>query len=682
MLLCLLLGGIYSFFLYYRDLKRGSKSAPLWIMMVLRFLSISLISFLILSPLIRQSDKLIEKPIVIIGIDNSRSIILAGDSDYYRAAFPTQLNKLAEALNKKCEVKIYSLGDNLKHGFNASYTDAFTDISAFFNEVTTRYSNRNAAAIILASDGIYNKGSDPYYAAQKLSFPVYTIALGDTSLKKDIIIRQIIVNKSVYTGDKFPVEVVVEMNKCSGSGSKLTLSQGNRVIETRDVRATSNNSVQKISFQLDAKEKGMIKYSIRLSELDSEINVQNNSMDFLVEVSDTRQKIALIFDAPHPDVTAMLKALEGSSHFETNLIRTDSLPKTFASYDLVILNQLPSVLNPTDLTPLLTSRASLLFLIGSQTDMNAFNNLKAGLMINSNKNAFLESQPTINEDFSLFSIPKKDAALFAEFPPLLSPFGQYQYSPLTEILFYQKIGTVVSSIPLIMFTRASSDKKIGIIAGENIWRWRMYNHNQQSNHEAFDLLVNKMAQYLSTRDDKTFFRIHAKSKLSENEPVEIEAEVFNATYEMINDPDVSLTITDDAGKSYPFLLSKTLKSYYLNAGFFPVGDYSYTATTKVGSTPYQKKGKFFIEKVSVEGSNLMADHQLLFRIASTHDGKMISRDSVHVLADEIISRQDIRTVSISQNRMTDLIGNPWLFAIILFLITAEWMMRKSQISFQ
>jgi len=676
-LLCVLLAAGYAVILYYRDVRKGPKTLVLWTMFALRLLSVFFISLLILNPLIKQSEKLIEKPIVIIGVDNSRSMVLAGDSDYYRIRFPAQINALIDELKKKCEVKVYSLSDKLQTGFDASYNGTQTDISAFFNEVTTRYANRNAAALILASDGIYNAGSDPYYSAQKISFPIYTIAAGDTNLKRDLNIRQVIVNKTAYKGDKFPVEILVEMNKCAGLTSKLTLSHGTNVIDTREIKSTNDRSMQKVGFILDARETGVTKYSLRLNELESEVSYQNNRFDFFVEVLDTRQKIALIYASPHPDITAIQKALEGSSHFEIDNLHTDSLPQSLDKYDLLILNQLPSITNIFTLSSVMKAKGSLLFIIGAQTDFNSFNNLKTGLIINSPKNSVSDAQAIVNNDFSLFTLPNRDKALFEEFPPLQSPFAQYQFSPLAEILFYQKIGTVTTQNPLILFTRLS-EKKIGFIAGENIWRWRINNFIQQSNFEAFDLLIDKTAQYLSTKDDKSFFRIDFKNKITENEPVEMNASLYNATYELINDPEVNIIITDAAGKIYPFVFSKTAKSYYLNAGLFPVGEYSFKATTRVGSTPYLKKGKFFIEQVNIESSNLVADHLILDRIASTHDGIMIEKDSIATLADKITDRQDIRSVSIIQQRMTDLIGNPWIFVLIITLLTAEWVIRKRE----
>jgi hypothetical protein len=677
LLLCLLLGAAYAVALYYQDIKRGLKPLTHRVMLVFRFLSVSLIAFLLMGPLIKQTDKLVEKPIIILGVDNSKSMVLTSDSVYYKTEFPKAITALTEALQKKCEVKIYSYGDKLVSGFDASYNGLKTDISTVFNEVNTRFSNRNAAALILATDGIYNEGTDPFYAARKIAFPVYTVALGDTLLKKDILIRKVIVNKTAYKGDKFPVEVLVEMNKCAGAAAKLALSQGAHLLESREIRANSDHTLQKVSFMLDARDKGVIKYSLQLNELEGEGSSINNSASFIVEVLDTRQKIALIFDSPHPDVTAIQKGLEGSSHFEIDLLRANDLPKTYDKYDLVILNQLPSVTNVADLGILFRSKASLLIIVGSQTDINSLNNLKPGLIINAAKTSFSESQPIVNEAFSLFSMDKKDIAVFREFPPLQCPFGTYQFSPLADVLFYQKIGNVTTRSPMIMFTRIA-EKKVGFIAGENIWRWRISDFIQQSNHESFDLMIDKIAQYLSTKDDKSFFRIHMNNRISENQPVEIEAEVFNASYELINEPDISITITDADNKTYPFVFGRTPNAYFLNAGLFPIGEYSYKASVKVGPEVYQKSGKFYIEQVNVESSNLVADHNLLFRIASSHDGEMIGKKDIGKLADKILAREDIRSVSIYQQRMSDLIGNPWLFAMILALLAAEWIIRKRE----
>lgn len=675
--LCILLGMAYAGVLYYLDIRKGLRPWTHRIMLALRFLSVTLIAILLLGPMFRKNTRLVEKPVVVIGVDNSRSMVLGSDSAWTRKNLQPAVAELEKMLQKSCDVRVYSFGSRLVAGFNPSFLDPKTDISAFFNEVETRFANRNAAALVLFSDGIYNEGTDPWYAARKLSFPIYTVALGDTAIRKDILVKKVVYNRTAFKGDRFPVEAYIGMDKCAGVPVRVSLWEGNRMLESREIRAGGERAVQKVSYMLEAGEKGIRKYRILLDPLDNEANAQNNSAVFSVEVLDARQQIAIVHASPHPDIGALRKALEGSARFETELVRTDELPASFGKYDLVILNQVPSVTSVAGLDRLVQSKTSLLFILGSQSDINAVNQVKQGLIVNANNVSFSESVPVLSESFTLFSLDRNDREVFRDFPPLQSPFGIYQFSPLTDVLFYQKINNISTQTPLVMFTRAG-DRKVGFIAGENIWRWRMASSNGRPDHEAFDRLIEKMAVYLASRDDKDFFRIRMPNRISENLPVEIEAEVYNASYEPVNDPDVNITITDEGGRNYPFMFGRTSQAYFLNAGLFPVGEYRYQATVKLGSVLHRKEGRFLVEQVNVESTGLVADHNLLYRLAVSHDGEMTGRDGVEKLAEKILSRDDIRPVSSFQQRMSDLVGNPWVFVVILGLMTAEWVIRKRE----
>jgi hypothetical protein len=162
----------------------------------------------------------------------------------------------------------------------------------------------------------------------------------------------------------------------------------------------------------------------------------------------------------------------------------------------------------------------------------------------------------------------------------------------------------------------------------------------------------------------------------ENEAVEIGAEVYNESYEMVNQEDVNITITDEEGKNYPFTLGKTENSYYLNAGTFPVGKYNYNASVKSGKTAYQKSGTFIVAPVNLESLNTVADHNLLYRLATAHGGELFYPSSIDAMIGKINSREDIRPVIYNQKRFSDLTGNLILFFIILTLLTAEWYIRK------
>ena len=204
----------------------------------------------------------------------------------------------------------------------------------------------------------------------------------------------------------------------------------------------------------------------------------------------------------------------------------------------------------------------------------------------------------------------------------------------------------------------------------------MSDYLQKGDNKVFDDLINKVVQYLSVKGDKSFFKVKVRNRFLENENVEFDAEVYNETYELINKDDVNITITDEKNNSYPFVLGKTDKAYYLNAGTFPVGNYSYQAVVKTGKNTYVKKGEFIVTPLNLEFLNSVADHNLLFRIAKAHDGEMFYPRALQDLRKKIMEREDIRPVSYTQKRFIDLSGNVWLFLLILALLSAEWFIRK------
>jgi hypothetical protein len=674
--LCLLLGVIYAFLLYFRTKK---DDINIWLVLVMtgfRFLSVTLISFLLLSPLVKKQTEVIQKPVIILAQDNSLSIRLSKDSVYYRKEYPVALRDLANNLRKKFEVAELSFGDRVSGELKTSFIEKQTDISELFSEVNTRFANRNIGALIIASDGIYNKGSNPFYAADKIRFPVFTVAMGDTSLPRDLILKKITCNKSAFLGDKFPVEIILEADKCRNEKTELQVSKGEEVLFTRAMQFTGDKDFRKIEVMLEAKSKGLQRFSVKLKPVSGENSTLNNSQEFFVDVNETRQKIAIIYQSPHPDIFAIKQALEGSTRFEVETFKLDAFDQQPSKYDLIILDQLPSTQGYSNLSRFIASKASLLYILGTGTNVDAFNALKTGLVITSAKMNFTETFPALNDDFSLFTLNNELQDVLSNVPPVMSPMGTYQYSPVSDILFNQKMGSIRTRIPLILFFQ-SQERKTGIIAGENLWKWRLSDYLQKGDHKVFDDLIEKIVQYLSVKGDKSFFKVKVSNRFPENENVEFDVEVFNESYELINKDDVNITITDEKNNSYPFVPGKTEKAYYLNAGTFPVGNYTYKATVKTGRNTYAKNGEFIVTPLNLELLNSVADHNLLYRIAKAHDGEMFYARDLQGLRKKIMEREDIRPVSYSQRRFNDLAGNVWLFLLILALLSAEWFIRKS-----
>lgn len=678
-LFCFLAGGLYSYVLYLSDKKSDYPENLKRILFSLRFLAVTIISFLLLSPLLKTVTRHLEKPIIIIAQDNSKSIITNKDSAFYKKDYLNLISSFTNKLNKSYEIINYTFGANVqnKQTANNTFSEKETDISDLFDQLKNIYINRNVGALILASDGIYNRGANPLYSSEKISYPIYTIALGDTNVQKDIIIKKINYNKTTFLGNAFPLEVVIEAYKCRGNRTKLTISKDNEILFSKDIDINSDKFNQTISLHLEAKKSGIQYYKINLSEIKGEISPTNNNREIFIDVLNSKEKVLILASAPHPDVSALKEAIETNINYQADAFILNDFNKNINDYNVIILHQIPSSTEQASLLISNITKAEIpvLYIIGSKSDLNPYNKLITGLTITESQLSFNEALPVANNDFPLFTLSRELWNMTNNFPPLLSPFGNYNLKTSSNVLFYQRIGNVTTKKPLILFNQIGNIRD-GVIAGEGIWKWRLYNYMQKNNHDLFNELVNKIIQYLSVRNEKSHLRVIAPNSFSENQQLNFDAEVYNDSYELINEPDVNLTIKNSDNKKFPYVFSRANNAYHLNAGTLPPGIYKYSANTKLGDKLYLKEGEFSISELNLETINTIADHKLLYNISKKHSGEMFYPAQLDQLADRLNKREDIKPMSYTEKRFNDIINLGWVFFLILLLLSGEWFIRK------
>ena len=258
----------------------------------------------------------------------------------------------------------------------------------------------------------------------------------------------------------------------------------------------------------------------------------------------------------------------------------------------MILHQLPSTKNNAAdvLQQIKAKKLPHLFIVGSQSNLNSLNTAQSLLTINGDTKNTNDVQGIIAEDFSVFTVDDATKKELPNFAPLNAPFGEFKEAVNAQILLYQRIGKIDTKYPLLVIGEEEGVKK-GVLAAEGIWKWRLFDYLQNKNHDIFEEVLGKTIQYLSLKEDKRRFRISSdKNIFNENEPIILDAEVYNDNYELINEGDVSLTIKDSEGKEFPSTFNRTAKAYSLNAGVFPVGNYTFNGATSHNGKQLTYKG--------------------------------------------------------------------------------------------
>ena len=642
-----------------------------------RFLIISVISFLLLSPLLKTIIRNTEKPIIIIAQDNSESIIAGNDSVFYFENYLAGFNDLSKKLEGKYDVRNFIFGENIYDNEDITFSEKQTDISSLFNEIKAKFSNRNIGALIMASDGLYNKGVDPLYSSKGLDFPIYTIALGDTNVRKDLILSKVNFNRLVFYGNDFPVEIVIKADKCEGFKTKVFVKHDDEILFSDELFISSDNFIKTIPVILNAADTGIQHYKVSVGTIKDEISISNNSQDIFVDIIDSRQRILLLANSPHPDISAIISVLEQNDNYKVDEFIVGESIEPVDNYDLVIFHQIPSMKFTADNInqKIIKKGIPVLYILGSQTYLNLFNRLQSGIRIFNDKNRLEEMLPACNNNFPLFLLKNSIINDINDFPPLLSLSGRYEISNSSNILIYQKIGNIVTPDPLILFNQ-DLNSKCGVISGEGLWRWKLHDYLKNNDNDSFNELILKTIQYLSVKTDKSYFRINSKNEFNENENIEFDAEVYNKSYELINDPEVEMVILNEEGKKYPFVFGRSEKAYNLNAGRLQPDSYDYLAKVNVDGQVFKENGEFIITPLNIETLRLIADHNLLFKLAKNTGGEMFYPHQINDIVKIIDEREDISSITYSQKRFTELIDVYWIIFIILAFLTAEWFFRR------
>ena len=647
-LLCVFIGFIYAYFLYFKS-KKDLKSNLVYTLFILRSSFVSILAFLLLNPVVISNVKNIEKPIVVIAKDVSQSI----KEDI------NNLDILLGGLND-FELLLYSFSDKVYEGFDHDNTGLKTNYSYLFSDLDEKLYNRNVAGVIIASDGCYNAGLNPEYLSY--NFPVYSIALGDTTIYRDIRVADVLKNDIAFLGNNFPLEISIASNVKKRESTKLNIwNDGKKVYETI-VNLSEEINYNTYNISLPANKIGLQTYTVELESLDDEKNIINNVFDVYIDVIDSRFNILVLKERNSPDLAAYKSSVEKNQNFKIEVkdITDQISPDKYQLVAIFGVDNIPSSLIDADV-PL------IIFNVKDKhyKDLNSkISFYSEGI----SEQAILYK----GDSFSKFIFSKELLSLIAGAPPLHMPFGKYNFIGNIDFVLNQKLGDIETEKPVIMIQYLDS-RKICFVLAEGWWRWKIYDYSL-NNGIAFDELFLKLSQYLLLQEDKSLFRLEYEKQYEENSEIVLHALLYNESYELVNNKEVSLILTDDKDREYNFQFINQGDQLIVNIGNLEVGNYSFIA--QVEGTNLVKKGVFDVKKIQLEQLGLSANHQVLHKIANLSKGKVFRQDGMYDLLQEIKNSERNKNIIHLKEQFQALINIPWILLILLMMICTEWFVRR------
>ncbi len=645
--------------------KARNKKKNILFLAFLRFLSVFILLLLIINPAFKQNTYYIEKPTLVVAIDNSSSIkYLNKDQDVKNLASEIRKN---EKLNDRFDIAYYSFSDNLKDSISLTFDKKQTNISKSLDELDQIYKN-TIAPILIITDGNQTYGKDYQFESSKYKQSVYPVIVGDTISLLDTKIEQLNVNRYAYLKNKFPVETILTYSGKADINTIFQVKSGTNVVFSQPVSFSEQKKSNIINFTLPANRVGVNQYSAVLAPLDTEKNTINNTKTFAVEVIDQKTNVLLISDIIHPDLGAIKKSIESNERRSITIVKP-SENKDFNDYQLIILYQ-PNTRYRQVYEDLNTQKKNYLTITGPKTDWVFLNKIqnKYTQEITRQTEYYL---PRFNNNYGAFLL--EDIG-FNNYPPLLGTFGETRLNTNHDPIVYKTISNIETD-EVLLTTIEQNGIREAVLFGEGIWRWRAQSYLDSKKFNSFDEFFGKLVQYLASNKRKSRLNTIAESFYYGNASIIVKAEYFTKNYEFDRRGNLRIILKNketEASQTIPMLLKNN--TYDVDLSNLQAGNYDYTVTVLGENITHS--GSFAILEYNVEQQFLNADVTKLRHVATNTKGKAYYLNQKDSIINELLEDKRYQAIQKNKENVVSLLDWKFLLTILLLLLTVEWFVRK------
>lgn len=690
-LLGILVLAAFSYFIYKFTIPQISTPKKIFLITI-RTLALALILLLIFEPLFIVSDSYTEQPKNFVMVDNSRSIVLQDSISRTNTVHKTidEIKNIDEG-----NFDFFTFGSNLKQlnpdsAANIKFNSHRTNFENIFSLAANE--KENLASITIISDGVINDGYNPIYEAERYGIPVFTIGVGDTTIKKDIFIKNVFHNRFIYQDTPTQIAVDVGNNNYTDRLVSVRLLENNRVISSKNVEL-SETGINRIVFDYEAESPGEKRMSFTVDQLEDEENTRNNIKPFYINVLKSKLSIVLIAGSPSSDLSIIKTSLEANEQFDVtsivqvnsqNILNYEDNRSKLDSAEVLFLIDFPLQNSSQELVGKVTELISqkyvpFFFLLGSNNNLSSLNQLSGFLpfTISQVQNDYFSAQPIISNNAN--SIITGEISAWNNLPPVYYNASEFKAKPGTSVLLSAKIRNIETQMPLVISSSIGNSRNISVLATE-IWRWKL----QGNNKELFDNFIHNSVKWLNADKTKSNFTVETDRKFySAEEEIVFTAQLYNESLEPKNNAEVKVDLYEQSSgdnASRQIILESIGNGLY--TGTVTVnkpGEYIYTAAAVENNIEIENaRGNFSVGELNLEALNTRLDDEYLKLLSRVTEGKFYYANNTENLKNILQQINQAKTTIKTETTEYKLWSLETILILIVILFASEWFIRKKE----
>ena len=306
-------------------------------LVVMRLAALVILGFILIEPTwVRKVKREIEREVVIL-IDDSASMGLIDDGETKTrseiGAEALVKSKLEESLKSRVRVRTLHTARSVKEegvSTGEGWEDS-TDLASALDTILEQVPPEQLAGVVMLTDGRHNRPARVEDTARRfgiLDAPIGMVAIGSDVPPMDASILSIEAPEAIHLGDRMRVTVETLFQGYKGKTAKVTLMQGDKSLETREIQIPQDTHREEIRFAQLPEEGGVNDYRVEISGLESERFADNNSWDFETSITDARTHVLIVESYPRWEFRYLRNLFYGrdkSIHLQHVLLNPDRI---------------------------------------------------------------------------------------------------------------------------------------------------------------------------------------------------------------------------------------------------------------------------------------------------------------------------------------------------------------------
>ncbi|RMF56356.1 MAG: VWA domain-containing protein [Calditrichaeota bacterium] len=641
-----------AFYYYHRTLPPLS-SVRKYFLLVLRGILLILIFFLITEPVLKIIERHQEPPLMVVLYDNSASMSIPeksgrrADSLLYVKNFIQSQKKKLDSL--RIEEYAFAVDITPLQTDTLDFSVDGTDISNALSTIIDSLSGENLQQILLVTDGIYNRGSNPLGLLRNFHIPISTVVIGDTALPRDIAIRRVQTNQITYVNKEVPVEVTIWNNGFQGQRSVITIVKDGKEVARKIINLQQSGFEQKISLTLTPREVGDLNYTVLIQPLEDEITKKNNRQAFSVRVLKSKLKILVMSGAPNFDrhfLSFVGKQLNDYDFtFLTEKNRGQYYEANFQSValdsqDLFIFHGFPTGISDANQVRSLFKQINqrkvpVFWFISQKTAPPALSNYQDQLPFSiTSRISPMENQLAVLTQLGrLHPITQIDEnetineQLWKDLPPI-EVYPQLKIPEGVQLLLVvprtTEMPATQDNIIPVAYTYRRNGIKYFVFNGANFGNWHFQLQEDQTRESLFREFLQRTIRWLVNKDDIEQIQIKPTQKIyNVGESVVFTGQVYGNFYQPVYDATVTITLKGDSAYQVSDEMLPLGNGFYrsLFSGL-PEGKFQYIIHAERNKQLIgERKGSLTVKPFFLEFQHIPANGELLRKIAYNTGGE-------------------------------------------------------------